>query len=609
MIFVLTGLLFGALSFAATRRIVSPILVFLTVWFMSWAGLPTLAFGFYGLPVFVLIAGLAVWIEECIHSSNRDATQDRTRHWGAGIMTGTGLLFLTIVPMFSTWALFHGDDYYGLIGDVTESTFSTDTSPLDPTQVRIVDSAIARRLGEKRLGEDPSLGSRVNLGAPRIQQVNNDLVWVIPLSHSGFMKWWYNSRGTPGYVTVSATDESDVRLVQQLDGDDIHLKYNAGSFWSDSLERHLYTNGYSTVGLTDFTFEIDDTGKPYWVVTQYDKTVGFSGEDASGVLVMDAQTGEIEPYDIDEAPAWIDRIQPHDFVARQLDDWGMFVHGWYNPGGEDRLGVTEGITLVYGEDGRSYWYTGMSSRGADDSTIGFALVDTRTKEAHLYKQPGATEIAAARSAEGAVQEKDYNSSFPILYNVSGMPTYFTTLKDKAGLVKMVAFVSVENYEVVGVGDNVQSALRTYRRAVASKGNAVAPDTVVTIQEVTGKILRMAKDTEGNYYFVIQGQENKAFIGGVSTSVELPLSREGDTITVAFEDGGNETVDITRFDNLGLQFQKTEAQIGVERRREQILDGVRTARTETNADATWEELSAEQKAEALKRLTAEGKEEE
>ncbi len=33
------------------------------------------------------------------------------------------------------------------------------------------------------------------------------------------------------------------------------------------------------------------------------------------------------------------------------------------------------------------------------------LVDSRTKEAKLYKQPGATETAAMKSAEGNVQEK------------------------------------------------------------------------------------------------------------------------------------------------------------------------------------------------------------
>lgn len=38
-----------------------------------------------------------------------------------------------------------------------------------------------------------------------------------------------------------------------------------------------------------------------------------------------------------------------------------------------------------------------------------------------------------------------------MYNILGKPTYVMSLKDKAGLVKMVSFVSVEDYSVLGLG--------------------------------------------------------------------------------------------------------------------------------------------------------------
>ena len=85
-----------------------------------------------------------------------------------------------------------------------------------------------------------------------------------------------------------------------------------------------------------------------------------------------------------------------------------------------------------------YWNN--FSRG-DESTIGFMLVDTRTKEAKLYKQPGATETAAMTSAEGKVQEKLSNCSH--VYNILGKPTYVMSLKDKAGLVKMVSLYQLK----------------------------------------------------------------------------------------------------------------------------------------------------------------------
>jgi hypothetical protein len=33
----------------------------------------------------------------------------------------------------------------------------------------------------------------------------------------------------------------------------------------------LYASGYAFVGLADFSFEIDDEGTPFWVVTKYEK--------------------------------------------------------------------------------------------------------------------------------------------------------------------------------------------------------------------------------------------------------------------------------------------------------------------------------------------------
>ena len=55
------------------------------------------------------------------------------------------------------------------------------------------------------------------------------------------------------------------------------------------------------------------------------------------------------------------------------------------------------------------------------------LVDTRTKEAKLYKQPGATETAAMTSAEGKVQEKNYQATFPVMYNILGKPLKYKVM--------------------------------------------------------------------------------------------------------------------------------------------------------------------------------------
>jgi hypothetical protein len=135
-------------------------------------------------------------------------------------------------------------------------------------------------------------------------------------------------------------------------------------------------------------------------VTKY-KKIGFSGNDAVGIILVNAQTGEIKEHSIVTTPSWVDRIQPIDFIEEQLNDWGiMYMDIEFS--NANKLQITEGLTLVYGNDNKSYWYTGLTSVGKDESAVGFVLVDTRTI---FYKQGGATEYAAQSSAQGKFKKR------------------------------------------------------------------------------------------------------------------------------------------------------------------------------------------------------------
>jgi hypothetical protein len=129
-------------------------------------------------------------------------------------------------------------------------------------------------------------------------KVNNNLYWVAPLL-PGFFKWFNNQEGTAGYVMVSATNERDVRLVQNVAGKAIKIKYQQGAYFQSDIHRHVYFNGNATIGLADFSFEIDDAGNPYWIITKYAKWV-FGKE--IGTLVVDAQSGAMRSYTIAKTP-------------------------------------------------------------------------------------------------------------------------------------------------------------------------------------------------------------------------------------------------------------------------------------------------------------------
>lgn len=539
-----------------------PILGLLLFGFLLfYFALPVINYGFIGLPILLIlliIMAIIVFTKvEVIKPANKlrlVAAPPKFIFYALLAVLG----YVIIVPLFTSLPMFRSESYQKLIGKVEDGqNLKNHIAPISLDKIRVVDEELAMLLGEKIIGSQPSLGSQTEIGEFTIQKVNDELYWVAPLLHTGFFKWYKNSEGTPGYVMVSATNERDVKLIQEVKGKPVKIKYQSGAFFGSRIDRHVYFNGYATVGLEDFNFEIDDNGHPYWIVTKYKKRIGFSGNDATGVLVVDAQTGEIQEYDIANTPLWVDRIQPISFIEEQLNDWGEYVHGYWNWSNENKLMTTEGLTLVYGENHKSYWYTGLSSVGKEESAVGFVLVDTRTKEATYYRQSGATEYAAQSSAEGKVQEKGYHASLPIPYLINNIPTYVMTLKDDGGLVKMFAMVSINDYTIVGVGNTMRETLMAYKNVYNMADNGIDPASVSSKKSFKSVVTRIENDVKnGNsfYYFTVKDYPN-IFVGSSQLSNELPVTMVGDSINIAFDVDLEEVIDVSSFDNINIGKKK------------------------------------------------------
>ena len=506
---------------------------------------------YYVLAMFFVIAGI---LNMVFDREEQRFTITNKRNFKIAI----GILAIAVVlPTLASTPIIRAKAYRNLLGTVKESEFTKDVSPVNVNEIRIVDEDMAMKLGDKKLGEVPAIGSVSKLGEFHIQKVKDKLYWVAPLVHRDFIKWVTNMSGTNGYVMVSANDPQDVKLVQKANGEDVKIVYQPDAYILQDLHRHVYINGGMSKGMADYTLEIDDNGKPYWVVSLYEHKVGFGGANVNGTAIVDTKTGETKFYSIKDTPEWVDRIQPESFVVDQINSWGVYVNGFINSVISEKgvLKATEGTSLVYGDDDKSYWYTGITSAGGDESTIGFMLVDSRTKEAKLYKQPGATEMAAMKSAEGSVQEKNYEATFPVMYNILGQPTYVSSLKDKAGLVKRVVFVSVEDYNIVGVGRDKAEAMKNYKDALESGGSSLEIDESDEFdKELEGTVKRIAADTKnGNtvYYLTLDTDEGNIFYATSKISKELPLTKEGDKIKITFSKDEKDVIEIDEFDNYNI----------------------------------------------------------
>lgn len=490
---------------------------------------------FYIVGIFVIVTGIYA-----VLTLNK-------KYGGAALFVA--LLYIIALIVFSPIVSYRA--HRNLVGEVESIEFSNEINHIDLKQLPIIDQDVAYKLADKKLGEIPSLGSQVTIGELAMQNVNGQLYYVAPLEHTSFFKWLTNMDGTIGYIKVSATNESDVQLVTELNGEPLKIKYLESAYLLSDLNRASYFRDMKA-GHTDFTFELDDEGRPYWVITRYDTAIGFTESKATGVLVLDAQSGKSEVYDIEDAPKWVDRIQPKRYINNYIEKWGELVHGIFNFSDKDKLKVTEGMNLIYNDD-KCYYFTGITSVGNDEGLVGFTLTDTRTGETSMYKTSGATETASMRSAEGKVQQYGYTATLPYLINIQNEPTYFMTLKDSNGLVKQYAMVNVKNYNVVGVGDSLQATLNKYLEGLTNTNISLeGSNSEETLEGEIERIGLVVKDGTSIYDIKIKGNEN-IFTVSTETSREVALSKVSDKVLLKYIKVGEGKYIITNsFENITLK---------------------------------------------------------
>ena len=453
---------------------------------------------------------------------------------------------LIVVVMILCSVFFQWKAYRDQLGEPEIKKFDNEVQAIDVAQIPIVDENLALQLAQKKLGERPALGSQVALYSATIQMVDGELVWVVPLYHSGFFKWLTNLSGTPGYIVVSATNTNDVRYVEGY-----KIKYHPGSYLLFDITRKVRFGPGLMTGITDYSFELDDEGQPYWAISTYKNSRGFSLPEADGIILLNATTGQMDRYGMDEVPEWVDRVQPEDFVLAQIANRGNYVHGIFNFANKDKYRPSEGHNIVY-NNGRCYLFTGLTIVGADDSAIGFIMVDMVTKEPSMYEMSGATEEAAQRSAEGRVQDLKYRATFPIILNIDSQPTYFMTLKDNIGLIKQYAFVSVTNYSTVGTGESVSAAMRDYENKLRSDGVTTIGKLGGVVEQLEGTILRISGEYSGGntvYKFLLSEKPDILFIAESTAGAELALTQPNDKIQVEYSLSSDGTAEVTSFDNL------------------------------------------------------------
>lgn len=514
----------------------------LLLWALIYAMTPTLAFDFGGIYVIVLLSAFpAVAL-----SRNSGVIVA----WFATAIVAAAVAFLTTAP------LLHAEAYYKILGTEKLAHFNDALPPIDIDQAPLVSQDMALQAMQKRLSEIASLGSQVSVGTPVKQLVKGKLVWVAFLEHSGFFKW-FSDGATPGYLVVSAHDPADVQLVMELDGKPLKLRYLLSAYFGDDVERHAYRSGLRTVGLTDFESEIDDNGVPYYVGTVFEHKVGFSGSDATGVITVNAVTGEVAQYKLGTEPKWVDRIQAEKFILEQMQDRGEYVHGYINLNNDGRLRVDGELDLVYGSDQRPYWVGGMTSKGKNNGLSGFYFVDSKTKAVRWFKVPSVSQETAAHAVENVNPEKHYTATNALPFLVGGAPTYVMALRDTQGVSRAFGMVDMRNNQVIGVADTLNATLRSYQSKRSTNKVSADIGTESRLVALKGSVTRISSEFRNSQtmYYVTLNTGEKAlgtiFTGSSDLSEELVLTKPGDKVELSYSDTSTRVVGMSKFHNTDI----------------------------------------------------------
>ena len=435
------------------------------------------------------------------------------------------IIALSAVSTLIGAQIFNASRYEKLI-TMENGDFTADVAEINRTQIPVVDRDTASRLGQRKLGEISDLVSQFVIEEDYTQiNYKGKPVRVTPLAYGDIIKWFNNnSEGIPAYITVDMTTQ-ETSLVRLDEG----IKYSYSEYLMRNLYRYLRFN-YPTKIFDNISFEIDEDGTPYWVASTMTFRIGFwSGRDIEGAVLLNAVTGESKYYKLEEIPKWVDQVYSSDMIMDQLIYNGKYRSGFFNSifGQKGVLQPTDGYNYLAINDD-VYLYTGITSVTSDESNVGFVLTNLRTKETKYYAIPGAEEYSAMESAEGQVQHLKYSATFPLLLNISDRPTYFMSLKDGAGLVKMYAFVDVSQYQIVGTGSSVEEARADYISKLKNENLEIEDIAETTVSGVIENIATAVVSGNTNYYIKLQNDE-KIYIAPITISDKLPLAKSGDSV--------------------------------------------------------------------------------
>ena len=219
-----------------------------------------------------------------------------------------------VIALFSSWPLLR----HAALAELMPLTVAEE--PAAPA-VPAVDEAAALGAGGALLAAEPDL-TGLKIGGGDLCRTADGPAWVLYLEPAAGQK-----RDVDACITVDAV--TGQAAVQPLPAPLTFVKPGY------QMDRPLWFRHPAWV-LGDPVFELDDSGRAFWVMPRLRNGVGLlSGAEVTGVLVLDAVTGEETLYAPDQVPGWVDHVYPADLLEKEYNFYGLYARGYRPPENKD----------------------------------------------------------------------------------------------------------------------------------------------------------------------------------------------------------------------------------------------------------------------------------
>lgn len=482
-----------------------------------------------------------------------------------GIFIASFIIF--IFGCISSLRLFNAVSYSNLI-EIKKGDFKADIQNINEENADnfpFLDVETAENIGNRSISEIKSVSQYDISGEYNLINYKDNQYRLSPLEYSSFINT-FNNDAIPGYVMIDSGGDS--KLVQNK-----KIRYAPSDIASRDLKRHLRKRYPSYIFGSKYQFDIDNAGKPYYIASVMKPKIGlFGGKMVKSFIIVNANSGETKEYLPEKLPKWVDHAYSLEYLMDLAKDAYKYNGGFWNAitakknvrdisysyrgqninedeETEENNTTFEGYNSIMTPDGVQF-FTCVVSVNSDESALGFILANARTGEIKFYNCAGAEESTAQLQAESLYQNYGYTSSYPLIVDVEGLPTYVMSLKDKSKINKAYVMINVENYSISASGENLAEALGNYKKKLIEEGEDLTEEVVV--EEVEGKkekagiikeLYQAINEGTTQFIFELEGDDNILYVSPISNNMRQIKMTVGTNVSIEYYLSKDESIGI------------------------------------------------------------------